>query len=462
VAEGDAVQQRLPGCGEGGEGLPAVRLDDLVAAGDQAADRLDGEEVADLGLEAGPAGAAEGTGEAGAVVDPHRVPLAVGVEIAQRLLRTTRLADHTEAAALAAAHRAGQSRLARDPAEERLAAGGAGWILGAGTGLEGDDAKILDLAHADSVRLVTKAETLERESRWALPVALATLLALVLFVAARFVNEASGEGAAEILRSIDEHSGSVTLSGLMQAAAFALLAVPLLYLFRAARARSDQVRSQLVGLVVAAPLFLALTTGLTMLAQQEAADEFVAGKAKPTLTKQEANEECVEERRDEGKDFLAEEYEPEKGEDPLRACESRKLEDDAASEARADASFTPLATGFGLAGALGIIFAFFYTCLWAMRTGLLSRFWGSLGMALGIATLFGMVFFLLAWLIYFALLVIGKLPNGRPPAWEAGEAVPWPTPGERVAAEMEPEDGWDDDEPDPDPGGEKRKRKRRE
>ncbi len=301
------------------------------------------------------------------------------------------------------------------------------------------------MAHADSVRLVTKAATLDRESRWALPVALATLLALALFVAARFVNEATGEGAAEILRSIDEHSGSVKLSGLMQAAAFALLAVPLLYLFRAARARSDGIRSQMIGLVVAAPLFLALTTGLTMLAQQEAADEFVAGKAKPTLTKQEANRECVDE-----------------DEKPLRACESRKLEDDAASEARADASLTPLATGFGLAGALGIVFAFFYTCLWAMRTGLLSRFWGSLGMALGIATLFGMVFFLLAWLIYFALLVIGKVPGGKPPAWAAGEAVPWPTPGERAAAEMEPEGGWDDDEPDPDPGGEKRKRKRRE
>ncbi|MDQ3725112.1 MAG: hypothetical protein M3335_04350 [Actinomycetota bacterium] len=292
---------------------------------------------------------------------------------------------------------------------------------------------------------MTKAATLDRESRWALPVALATLLALALFVAARFVNEATGEGAAEILRSIDEHSGSVKLSGLMQAAAFALLAVPLLYLFRAARARSDGIRSQMIGLVVAAPLFLALTTGLTMLAQQEAADEFVAGKAKPTLTKQEANRECVDE-----------------DEKPLRACESRKLEDDAASEARADASLTPLATGFGLAGALGIVFAFFYTCLWAMRTGLLSRFWGSLGMALGIATLFGMVFFLLAWLIYFALLVIGKVPGGKPPAWAAGEAVPWPTPGERAAAEMEPEGGWDDDEPDPDPGGEKRKRKRRE
>jgi len=313
---------------------------------------------------------------------------------------------------------------------------------------------------------MTRAETLERESRWALPVALATLLSVVLFIAARFVLGVSGDGAAEVLRSVDENSGSVMLSGLIQAAGFALLAFPLVYLFRAARARSEQVRSQLIGLVVAAPLFLALAAGLTSAAQREAADEFVAGEAKPALTREEANEDCVEERENDGNDSLVEEYEPVKGESPLKACENRKLEDDAASEARAEASLAPLATGFGLAGALGLVVALFYTCLWAMRTGLLSRFWGSLGMALGIATLVGLIFFLLIWLVYFALLVVGKVPNGKPPAWERGEAVPWPTPGEKAAAEMEPKDGWDEAEIEGEPeGGDdapKRKRKQRE
>ncbi|HKO39465.1 MAG TPA: hypothetical protein VJU14_13960 [Solirubrobacterales bacterium] len=313
---------------------------------------------------------------------------------------------------------------------------------------------------------MTRAETLERESRWALPVALATLLSVVLFIAARFVLGVSGDGAAEVLRSVDENSGSVMLSGLIQAAGFALLAFPLVYLFRAARARSEQVRSQLIGLVVAAPLFLALAAGLTSAAQREAADEFVAGEAKPALTREEANEDCVEERENDGNDSLVDEYEPAKGESPLKACENRKVEDDAASEARAEASLAPLATGFGLAGALGLVVALFYTCLWAMRTGLLSRFWGSLGMALGIATLVGLIFFLLIWLVYFALLVVGKVPNGKPPAWERGEAVPWPTPGERAAAEMEPKDGWDEAEIEGEPeGGDdapKRKRKQRE
>jgi hypothetical protein len=310
---------------------------------------------------------------------------------------------------------------------------------------------------------MTRAETLEQEKRWALPVALATLLAVGLIATAPIVSPASGDGAAEILRSIDENRGAETLSGLMQALAFALLTFPLVYLFRAARARSPQVRSQLIGLVIAAPLFLAVSSGLGIVVQQEAADEFVGGQAKPSLTQQEAKDDCVDEREDEGGNFLADEYDPGKGESPLRACETRKLEDDAAADARTDASMTSLATGFGLAGGLGFAITLFYTCLWAMRTGLLPRFWGSLGMALGVVTLLGLILFALVWFIYFALLVLGKVPGGKPPAWQSGEAEPWPTPGERAAAEMEPEEGLEGPEgSEGDEPGDKRKRKQRE
>ncbi|HWT90524.1 MAG TPA: hypothetical protein VN179_05360 [Solirubrobacterales bacterium] len=290
----------------------------------------------------------------------------------------------------------------------------------------------------------SKAELRAQESRWALPVALASLLSVGLLGASGFVTGVSGDGDAEVLRSVEENSGAVLLGSLMQALGFALLALPLVYLFRAARARSERVRSLLIGLVVAAPLFLALASGLNGAVQREAADEFVAGEAKPTLTQSEAKREC----RDE--------------DDPPADCAQTKLDDDAASEARTEASLAPLATGFGIGGALGIIAAFFYTCLWAMRTGLLSRFWGSLGMVLGIATVIGLIFFLWIWLIYLALMVVGKVPNGKPPAWEQGEAVPWPTPGERAAAELEPEDGWDEAEGEGEPDSPRRKRKQRE
>ena len=97
----------------------------------------------------------------------------------------------------------------------------------------------------------------------------------------------------------------------------------------------------------------------------------------------------------------------------------------------------PLAAGFGLGGQLGFAVAMFYTALHAMRTGLLTRFWGSLGMALG-AVSFIFFQFALLWFVYLALLLLGRVPGGRPPAWAAGEAIPWPSPGEKAAADLSP------------------------
>lgn len=308
-----------------------------------------------------------------------------------------------------------------------------------------------------------KQQALEWESRWAVPTAVVTFAAIALMVASALMSEVSGEGDAEILRSVHEHSSSVAVTGLMQAVGFALLAVPLFFLFRVVRARSERVRSQLVGLVVVAPLFLAVSAGLTISARQNAADQFIAGEAKSTLSAKEANEKCVEKSKEQGNKEFAEEFEPAKGETPLSACEREKTENDEASNAIGEASLAALASGLGLAGGLGFAVALFYSCLWAMRTGILSRFWASLGMALGVATLLGLLLFTLLWFIYFALLLIGKIPGGRPPAWAAGEAIPWPTPGEKAAAELEPPESPESGEaPENGSGPEKRKRKQRD
>jgi hypothetical protein len=304
-------------------------------------------------------------------------------------------------------------------------------------------------------------ETRETESRWALPVALATFVAVALLIVSKPVENVSGTENPEILRSVHEHASSVTAAGLLQALALVLLILPLVYLFRAVRARSERVRPQLIGLVVAAPLFLALSAGISIGARHDAANQFVAGEAKSTLSNKEAHEECASQQKEEGNKAFGEEFEPEKGETPLAACERQEKENDEASNALGEASLAGIATGFGLAGSLGFVVTLFYSCLWAMRTGLLSRFWGSLGMAAGIAFLLGpLAFVTLVWLVFFAFLVLGLVPGGKPPAWEAGEAVPWPTPGEKAAAELEPSEAEEPAEPgEPE---EKRKRKQRE
>ncbi len=304
-----------------------------------------------------------------------------------------------------------------------------------------------------------REQTLEWERRWSVPVGLTTLLAVALMIASGLVSSVSGTGDAELLRSAHEHAGSVTLAGLLQALGFALLAVPLAYLFRVVRARSDKVRNQLIGLVVIAPLFLALSAGFASEARHEAADQFVAGEAKSTLSPKEAKEECVSQRDDEGGEDFAEEFDPAAGETALAACEERKVEDDEASNAIGEASLASFVSGLGIAGAIGFVVALFYSCLWGMRTGILTRFWGSLGMAVGIAALLGLIVFTLAWFLYFGLLVLGKVPGSRPPAWASGEAIPWPTPGEKAAAELEPADPDSPEAPD---DGERRKRKQRD
>ena len=280
----------------------------------------------------------------------------------------------------------------------------------------------------------------ERESRWALPAALAAFAAVLLLFLPGFVSSVSGSHEAEVLRSINAHSGSVTLSSILQAAAFLLLAFPLAYLFMAARARSERVLPAVLAIVIAAPLLVGVGTVLYGQARQEAAETFVAGEAKPTISKQELKERCEDEK-------------------PVAACEKEKREDDAASNALSDASLSTPAGILTLGGGLLFAIGLFYTCLWAMRTGLLSRFWGSLGMALGIAILLGFVILAIVWFLYLGLLYLGFLPGGKPPAWEEGKAVPWQTPGEKAAAELEPSEDVEDEDGS---GAEMRKRKQRE
>jgi hypothetical protein len=306
----------------------------------------------------------------------------------------------------------------------------------------------------------TTPEEIRRfESEWFVRTGLLTFLGVALLIAAAIViASVSGDGDAELLLSAHEHSGDVTLSGILQAVGFLALIAPLYFLFRAAAARSDRVRRQMVGLVVAAPIFFAISAVLSATATNEAADRFVAGEAKSTMTAKEAVSDCASELKDLGKQEFTEEFDT-KGKTPRQDCVATGVADDEASNAISDASTRGAATGFGLGGRLGLAIALFYTCLWAMRTGLLSRFWGSLGMALGVAALLLLVQFTVIFFIYLGLLLIGKLPSGRPPAWEAGEAIPWPSPGERAAAELEPSEAAGDEVA---AGGERRKRKQRE
>ena len=280
---------------------------------------------------------------------------------------------------------------------------------------------------------MSREEVVEREERLAMPVALATIVGVLLILASIFFS-VGGSDSADLLRNIDTDATPYLIGSVIRALGFLMLIPGLVYLFRAALARNEGgMRSQLLGVLIAAPIFLAVSSVLSSVAAIDAANTFVL-------------------------------------EDPMGSSEEIN---DAAQDIRAEASLQPLATGFVLGGALGFAVGLGYACLHAMRTGLLTRFWGSLGMALGVVSFVipFMLFFLLIWFIYLALLISGRMPSGRPPAWAEGRAIPWPTPGERAAEGLEgpldPDDEPDDSVDGSDPRnpplqpGERRKRKRR-
>jgi hypothetical protein len=120
-------------------------------------------------------------------------------------------------------------------------------------------------------------------------------------------------------------------------------------------------------------------------------------------------------------------------------------------EARAaiDAGVPPL---FGLFVQLALALAIVMISINAMRVGLLSRFLGSLGVISG--ALFVLAFVPIPivqvyWLAALALLFLGRSPSGTPPAWQSGEAMPWPSAAEmreQRVREAEARRGGDDAE----------------
>jgi hypothetical protein len=86
------------------------------------------------------------------------------------------------------------------------------------------------------------------------------------------------------------------------------------------------------------------------------------------------------------------------------------------------------ASFIGLVGSLALALGFVLIALHAMRVGLLTRFMGILGIICGVLVIIplGPLAIVQAfWLIALALVFVGRIPGGVPPAWETGEAIAW-------------------------------------
>jgi hypothetical protein len=285
----------------------------------------------------------------------------------------------------------------------------------------------------------TNQDQLRWEARWARPAAAAAILGALLAVVSQGLFQSIYEDRpgvrvrADQFLSFDEAPGTLLASAVVQAVSAVFLVGVFLYLFRATVHRDPRTPRWFVWLVVAAPLMYAAAQVLGAFEQIDIADRFAAGE-------------------------------------PIRGEAGDERARDIASE-----ETSPGVVAVGIAGSVGLAFLFVMLPVRARRAGLLSPFMMALGVIAGallvLPLLPGVPVVIQAfWLGALAALFLGRWPGGRGPAWDSGEAEPWPTaaerrgltsPGEREqpeAAEASPE------EPAPvadRPASRKRKKKRR-
>jgi hypothetical protein len=244
---------------------------------------------------------------------------------------------------------------------------------------------------------VTRDDQLAWEARWALPAAIAAFGAAVLLVISAtifFPKNREGVGRTpDLLLSIDDQSSAYVASAVLTALAALLLLGVFYYLFRLVEARQGGVPHWFVYLVYGAPVLFAIGSLVYAVQAVDIADQFASG----TPIRGQAGE-------DRAKDL---------------------------------SDISPALIAAQTAGTVGVAFLFVMLPLRARRVGLLTPFMGILGAIAG-----ALIVFQLAgvsaiiqgfWLVALGLLLIGRWPGGRGPAWETGEAQPWPSAAQRRA-----------------------------
>lgn len=257
---------------------------------------------------------------------------------------------------------------------------------------------------------------------------LATILGILFVVGGQAIDAAAAGGAtdrAEELVERSSHDLETILASVVRFIGFCLLTVPLVSMFISARDRTDEPIGRYRMLVAMGPPLLGLGTLLSGLGLVEAADEFVVGS-------------------------------PTSGDAGVER----------ADDVVANVALGQIGAGAVYAGVLATGFGLLYTSRKGLQAGLVTHFWGTLGLAFGIAICLSFLFpglfpvgmfGFLMWLMHAGLLTAGRWPGGRPRAWDAGVAVPWPRPGEQLGPApgeepARPEDFGASEEPKADAG----------
>ena len=239
-------------------------------------------------------------------------------------------------------------------------------------------------------------QIIDREAQYGRTVGVLGIIGVVMILLpplsglASDFNSFSLDEYIERYEAFEASRSDVLASQLLSGLGLLLFAAPLLFLFQAALDRSTTMRRAFRPLTVIGPVLFATAMILMYVAYASTVDTFIDGAPA-------------------GGDLA-------------------QFAEDTLTDSAAYSAFLSLQ----LAAALSLVFAVVYTSLHAMRVGLLTRFMGTLGMALGIGFLiFGPVGPLaLGLYVVMISLLIADWWRIRPPAWAVGEAVPWQKAGD--------------------------------
>jgi len=291
--------------------------------------------------------------------------------------------------------------------------------------------------------LPSKQELLDFQARWMRPAGISAILgALVIGVSLPLQPATGGDTDAEKLSKFHGQTTELIVGQGILIGLGILLFIPLLYvLIRAARGRTDRIRRGMVLLAFVGPALFSISGLLVAVGLNDAANNFVdQAPAKERQAREQASAAQAAAPKGQATTTTASTSTSGTTTTQSTTTPTPRTPDQAASKAREDlandqlnnSTLLQIGSLLRFVGLLAFVFAMIYIPLWTMRTGLLTRFWAYLGLALGISLLLVPVgiFGLVLWFAVVGLMLARWWPAPLPPAWDAGEAIPWPGRGD--------------------------------
>jgi hypothetical protein len=238
---------------------------------------------------------------------------------------------------------------------------------------------------------------------------------VAIFPAASALQSPKNDNYLQLVFRYNAHRYAVILSSVIDGLGILASTFVLYYLFRAIRARKPEVSPAIGYLVLVGPILAAVTSTVEGSLQGTEAHTYIG--TLHTNAAQTAQ-------------WLRQAMASVCAQPPKAAC-AVKPQIDAAQHYLQHAGPLQVSGFAGEAGLLLLAFAVVLVSLNGMRVGLLTRVVGIVGMVYAAISVIPQLLppYVLGLFFFGALAVLfsGRWPNGTPPAWESGEARPWPS-----------------------------------